>query len=155
MVQYDWYETARYLSRQLGGPFLSGRGVVQLRLIDDSTQPPRVLDNGPLVVAVFGNEAYHTDPRARDMVESLRHRLPDAGAREVGFAVADGGTHWVMLVGADAADYRTEAGRALQKLLLEGFLEDTLWTAWRGAYGFLPEGSYAPAPAGQPSGVSL
>jgi hypothetical protein len=155
MGQYDWYETARYLARQLGGPFLSGRGVVQLRLIDDSTQPPRVLDNGPLVVAVFGNEAYHTDPRARAMVENFRHCLPDAGAREVGFALGDGGAHWVMLVGVEPADYRTEAGKTLQKLLLEGFLEDTLCMAWRGSYGFLPDGAYASAPAEQPSCKSI
>jgi hypothetical protein len=153
MVQYDWNETARYLSRQLGGPFLSGRGVVQLRLVDDSSQPPRLLDDGPLVVAVFGNENYPADPRAREMVAVLRHALADVGAQEAGFAVGDSGSSWVMLVGTDGPRYRTEAGQALQKLLLEGFLEDTLWAAWRGAYGFLPEDAYQGA--GRHSGMTV
>jgi hypothetical protein len=155
MVHYDWHETARYLARQLGGPFLSGRGVVQLRLIDDSSHPARTLDDVPLVVAVFGNETYYADPRARDMVERLRRQLSEDTGQELGFAVSDDGSSWVMLVGADGRRYTTAAGRALQKLLLEGFLEDAVWSAWRGAYGFLAEGTSAAAPAGQPSGMMI
>jgi len=155
MVQYDWKETARYLARQLGGPFLSGRGVVQLRLIDDSTHPPRALEDGPLVVAVFGNEGYHADPRAREMVERVRQSLSESLAVELGFAVSDSGANWVLLVGADGDRYQTAAGKTLQKLLLEGFLEDCVWAAWRAAYGFLPEHAYAMDRSGQPSGLAV
>ena len=80
MIHYDWKETARYLARQLGGPALSGRGVVQLRLIDDSSQPPRAVEDGPLVVAVFGHDTYYADSQAKDMVDRVRGSLGEMQA---------------------------------------------------------------------------
>src|SRR4051794_6017137 len=121
MIQYDWKETARYLARQLGGPALSGRGVVQLRLIDDSRQPPREMEDSPLVVAVFGHDTYHADSRAREMVDRVRRHLREMEATELGFAVSDDGSSWVLLVGADGSRYQTAAGKEMQKLMLEGF----------------------------------
>src|SRR5436309_400381 len=138
MTRYDWNETARCLSRQVGdGQFVSGWGVVRLRLVDDSANPPRFLEDGPLVVAVFGSDNYFTDPKAREVVDLVRKRLPDAGADELGFAVHDDGSSWVLLAGADGSLYHTPAGKTLQKLLLEAFLDDVVWTAWRGVYGAL------------------
>jgi hypothetical protein len=136
MTRYDWNETARCLARQVGsGQFVSGWGVVRLRLVDDSTDPPRFLEDGPLVMAVFGNDSYHTDAKARAVVERVRRRLPDAGAEEMGFAVNADGSSWVLLAGTDGGRYRTAMGKALQKLLLEAFLDDVVWAAWRDIHG--------------------
>ncbi len=135
-TRYDWNETARCLARQVGsGQFVSGWGVVRLRLVDDSTYPPRFLDDGPLVVAVFGSDNFYTDAKAREVVQQVRRRLPEAGAAEMGFAVNADGSSWVLLAGADGGRYRTAAGKSLQKLLLEGFLDDVVWSAWRSVYG--------------------
>ena len=136
MTRYDWNETARCLARQVGsGQFVSGWGVVRLRLVDDSTVPPRFLEDGPLVVAVFGNDSYYSDPKAREIIERVRQRLPDAGAEEMGFAVNNNGSSWVLLAGTDGGRYQTQMGKALQKLLLEAFLDDVVWMAWRDVYG--------------------
>jgi hypothetical protein len=136
ITRYDWNETARCLARQVGsGQFVSGWGVVRLRLVDDSTTPPRFLDDGPLVVAVFGSDNFYTEPRARAVVQQVRRRLPDAGATEMGFAVHTHGASWVLLAGTDASRYRTVMGKTLQKLLLEAFLDDVIWSAWRSVYG--------------------
>ncbi len=136
MTRYDWNETARCLARQVGsGQFVTGWGVVRLRLVDDSTNPPTFLENGPVVVAVFGSDNYYTDAQARTVVERVRHRLADAGAEEMGFASNDRGSSWVLLVGTDGSRYHTAAGKTLQKLLLEAFLDDVVWTAWRDVYG--------------------
>ena len=136
MTRYDWNETARCLARQVGsGQFVSGWGVVRLRLVDDSTTPPRFLDDGPLVVAVFGNDSYYADAKARDIVERVRHRLGDTGAEEMGFAVNEEGSSWVLLAGTDSSRYQTKMGKSLQKLLLEAFLDDVVWAAWREVYG--------------------
>jgi hypothetical protein len=135
-TRYDWNETARCLARQVGsGQFVSGWGVVRLRLVDDSTSPPRFLDDGPLVVAVFGSDRFHTDPRARAVIEQVRRRLPEAGAAEMGFAVNHDGASWVLLAGTESSLYQTVMGRTFQKLLLEGFLDDAVWSAWRSVYG--------------------
>src|SRR5262245_26020670 len=136
MTRYDWNETARCLARQVGsGQLAVGWGVVRLRLVDDSTYPPRFLEDGPLVVAVFGNDNYYHDPKARAVVERVRRRLPDAGAEEMGFAVSNDGSTWVLLVGTEGGHYRTQMGKTLQKLLLEAFLDDVVWEAWREIYG--------------------
>jgi hypothetical protein len=136
MTRYDWNETARCLARQVGnGQLVAGWGVVRLRLVDDSTDPPRFLEDGPLVVAVFGSDHYYTDPKARAVVERVRRRLPDSGAEEMGFAVNDRGSSWVLLAGTDGGLYQTQAGKMLQKLLLEAFLDDVVWQAWRDIYG--------------------
>jgi hypothetical protein len=136
MIQYDWNETARHLSHQVGGGhFVSGWGVVRLRLVDDSTNPPNFLEDGPVVVAVFGSDNYYTDPKAREVVERVRRHLPETGAEEMGFAVNEEGCSWVLLVGTDGGRYQTPAGKAFQKLLMEAFLDDVVWTAWRDVYG--------------------
>jgi hypothetical protein len=136
MIPYDWNETARCLARQVGsGHLVSGWGVVRLRLVDDSTDPPNFLEDGPLVVAVFGNDNYYTDSKAREVVERVRRHLPDAGADEMGFAVNAEGASWVLLAGADGSRFQTKAGKTMQKLLLEAFLDDVVWTAWRDIYG--------------------
>jgi hypothetical protein len=136
MTHYDWNETARCLARQVGsGHLVSGWGVVRLRLVDDSTDPPNFLDDGPLVVAVFGNDNFYTDPKARAVVEHVRHHLPEAGADELGFSVGDEGSSWVLLAGTDGSRYQTWAGKTMQKLLLEAFLDEVVWTAWRDIYG--------------------
>jgi hypothetical protein len=134
--RYDWNETARSLARQVGsGQFVSGWGVVRLRLVDDSTTPPRFLDDGPVVVAVFGSDHLYANPRAREVVDHVRRHLPDAGVEEIGFAVNHGGSSWVLLAGTDSSRYQTVVGKTFQKLVLEAFLDDVIWSACRAVYG--------------------
>src|SRR5262249_60811346 len=120
MMQYDWNEGARCLARQVGSsPVLSGWGVARLRLVDDSAQPARFLDDVPVVVAVFGSDPFETDPRARQVVQRVRDRLGPAAARELGFGLSEGGAAWGLLAGADGQRYQTDAGKGMQQLLLE------------------------------------
>jgi hypothetical protein len=109
------------------------RGALPLRLVDETTKPPRTVEDGPLVLGVFGNDCYLTDAKARREVELLRQRLKDAEARELGFGVSEDGRTWALLVGVDRNRYQTEAGRGLQRELLKVFLEEAVWHAWQGA----------------------
>jgi hypothetical protein len=151
MLQYDWNEAARCLARQVGSsPLLSGWGVARLRLVDDSAEPVRFLEEVPVVVAIFGSDAYLTDPCARVVVERVRRRLAAADVRELGFGLSDNGSSWVLMAGVDGQRYQTAAGKAMQHLLLEAHLEDVIWEVWRSVYG-LPAG--APDEAANPTGV--
>jgi hypothetical protein len=69
----------------------------------------------PGTCAVFGNDGYADDPRARREVELVRDHLRSAGLDELGFGVCDeDGCTWALLVRAD--DH-------------EG-LFDAVWDAW-------------------------
>jgi hypothetical protein len=134
MTWYDWNETARGLARQVRQfPTTVERGAVPLRLLDESTRPPRFVDDGPLVLGVFGNDAYLADERARHAVAWLRQRLKDTEARELGFGVSDDGQTWALLVGTDKSRYKTAAGQRLQRELLKVFLDEAVWQAWQHA----------------------
>jgi len=134
MNWYDWNETARGLARQVRQCRITvERGAVPLRLVDETTKPPRFIDDGPLVLGVFGNDNYFTDAKARRTVELLRQRLKEGEGRELGFGVSEDGLTWALLVGADRNRYQTAMGRALQRELLKVFLEDALWNAWQRA----------------------
>jgi hypothetical protein len=111
------------------------RGAVPLRLVDESLQPPRPVEDGPLVLGVFGNDNYDADVKARRAVELVRKRLRDSDARELGFGVSEDGQTWALLVGADKSRYQTVTGRLLQRELLKAFLEDAVWNAWQSAGG--------------------
>ena len=72
------------------------------------------------VVAVFGNDGYSQDKRARLEVDLLRQQIADAEMEELGFGVDtlpgdDGGYTWVMVVETDDLE------------LLKG----AVWEAWR------------------------
>src|SRR5438445_329946 len=134
MNWYDWNETAKGLARQVRQSRTAvERGAVPLRLVDESTRPPRFIEDGPLVLGVFGNDGYVTDTKSRRQVEYLRQRLADVEAHELGFGISEDGRTWALLVGAERDRYHTVVGKALQRELLRGFLEDAVWSAWHQA----------------------
>ena len=136
MNWYDWNETAKGLATQVRKSQITvERGAVPLRLVDESARPPRFIDDGPLVLGVFGNDNYLADRKARLEVELLRQRLKETEARELGFGMSEDGLTWALLVGADRNRYKTTPGRALQRELLKVFLEDAVWHAWSSADG--------------------
>ncbi len=136
MNWYDWNETAKGLAIQVRKSQITvERGAVPLRLVDESARPPRFVEDGPLVLGVFGNDNYLADRKARQEVELLRQRLKETEARELGFGMSEDGLTWALLVGADRNRYKTAPGRALQRELLKVFLEDAVWHAWSSADG--------------------
>jgi hypothetical protein len=139
MNWYDWNETAKGLATQVRKSQITvERGAVPLRLVDESARPPRFIEDGPLVLGVFGNDNYLADRKARREVELLRQRLKETEARELGFGMSEDGLTWALLVGADRNRYKTGPGRALQRELLKVFLEDAVWHAWTSADGRCP-----------------
>jgi hypothetical protein len=134
MNWYDWNETAKGLAHQMRQrPITVERGAVPLRLVDETLKPPRPVEDGPLVLGVFGNDNYVADLKARRAVELVRQRLKDGEARELGFGISEDGQTWALLVGADKNRYQTATGRLLQRELLKVFLEDALANAWQRA----------------------
>ena len=85
------------------------RGAVPVRLIDDTTGPVRVIEEGA-VLGIFGNDNYIAEAKARREVELTRGRLRDFGAEEVGFGLSQDGYTWALLVRGDDRRYSTETG---------------------------------------------
>jgi hypothetical protein len=108
------------------------RGAVPVRLVDDTTGPIRVIEEGA-VLGIFGNDNYIAEAKARREVELTRCRLRDFGAEEVGFGLSQDGYTWALLVRCDDRLYKTEAGKALQRELLKIALEEAVGRAWREA----------------------
>jgi hypothetical protein len=136
-TQYSWTETANGLAQQVHTSYsFVERGVVPLRLVDDSVQPPRLVDDAQLVVGVFGNDNYLGDDKTRKEVEHVRtqlRHLPDI--TEIGFGLSTDGQTWALLVATDKDRYHTKAGQVFQKELLKAALEQVVWSAWRNAAG--------------------
>jgi hypothetical protein len=140
-TQYSWSETANGLARQVRAScaFIK-RGVVPLRFVDDSEQPPRLVDDAPLVVGVFGNDNYRDDPKTRREVELVRQRLRDLPeVVEMGFGLSQDGQTWAMLVATDKDRYHTQAGQVFQKEMLKAALEMVVWNSWRQVSGLPPD----------------
>lgn len=136
-TQYSWTETASGLAQQVRTSYaFVKRGVVPLRFVDDSNQPPRFVEDAPLVIGVFGNDNYLWDEKTRKEVELVRERLRDvAEATEMGFGLSEDGQSWAMLVAADRDRFGTKAGQTFQKELLKAALESIVWNAWRNVSG--------------------
>jgi hypothetical protein len=136
-TQYSWTETANGLAQQVRTSYsFVKRGVVPLRFVDDSNQPPRFVDDAPLVIGVFGNDNYLWDDKTRKEVEVVRQRLRDvADATEMGFGLSQDGQTWALLVATDRDRYQTGAGQMFQKELLKAALENIVWNAWRNVSG--------------------
>ncbi len=132
MTRNDWNETAQGLARHVRERFsFVPRGAVPLRFIDDSAGPAHFLDDGPLVVGIFGNDNYLADLKARRVVTLVRQRLREAAVEELGFGLSHDGAAWALLAGADSRRYHTAAGKTFQRELLKIFLEDLVWKAWQ------------------------
>jgi hypothetical protein len=156
MNVYDWNETAKGLARQMRQCRITvERGAVPLRLVDETTRPPRFVEDGPIVLGVFGNDNYRTDATARRAVELLRQRLRETDARELGFGVSEDGLTWALLVGAERTRYQTAPGRALQRELLKCFLEEAVWNAWQHAAAITAAARAASANPALPQGSAL
>jgi hypothetical protein len=156
MNWYDWNETARGLARQVRQCAITvERGAVPLRLVDETARPPRFIDDGPLVLGVFGKDNYLTDARTRRAVELLRQRIKMGEGRELGFGVSEDGLTWALLVGADRNRYKTAPGRALQRELLKIFLEEALTCAWQNAAEEPSAAAPSTSDSGQHQGLAL
>ena len=136
-TQYSWTETANGLAQQVRKSYsFVKRGVVPLRFVDDSCQPPHFVDDAPLVVGVFGNDNFLWDENTRKEVELVRGRLRDlAEVTEMGFGLSDDGKTWAMLVATDKDRYHTRPGQVFQKEMLKACLEQIVWNSWRQVSG--------------------
>jgi hypothetical protein len=107
------------------------RGAVPVRLMEEEPSAGMLLEDGTVVVGVFGNDNYLADFRVRREVELIRQRLRDAFAEEVGFGLSQDGYSWALLVRVDGGRYHTAVGKAFQKELLRAFLDDAVQNAWQ------------------------
>src|SRR5438105_14836299 len=112
MMPKNWNEVASNLALHARRNFFFlPRGAVPVRLMEDDVVTGRVIDDGNVVIGIFGNDNYLSDTRARREVELVRARIGDAGAQEVGFGLSPDGFSWAILVRADGQRYQTEIGR--------------------------------------------
>jgi len=102
-----------------------------VRLMEEEPSAGQFLEDGTVVVGVFGNDNYLADFRVRREVELIRQRLADALAEEVGFGLSQDGYSWALLVRADGGRYQTAIGKSFQKELLRAFLDDAVQNAWQ------------------------
>jgi len=109
------------------------RGVVPVRVVDETRIPARRADEDPAIVGVFGNDNYLCDERARREVEFVRQHLREAEAHELGFGVSQDGYTWAILVQANSREYQTEVGKKFQREMLRAMLDDIVAQAWRAA----------------------
>ncbi len=136
MTPKNWNEVASNLALHARCKFFFlPRGAVPVRLMEDDVVTGRIVEDGTVVIGVFGNDNYLSDGRVRTEVDLVRERLRDAGAEEVGFGLSPDGFSWALLVRADGQRYQTAIGRAFQKELLKAFLDDAVEGAWQNACG--------------------
>jgi hypothetical protein len=107
------------------------RGRPRAALLEEAPTAGRFLEEGNVIVGVFGNDNYLADFRVRREVELIRQRLRDAFAEEVGFGLSQDGYSWALLVRVDGGRYQTAVGKAFQKELLRAFLDDAVQNAWQ------------------------
>jgi hypothetical protein len=88
----------------------------------------------PGVVAIFGNDSYNGDGRAKQEVAYVREHLADAGVTELGFGTdAEFGEDWVLLVRVPGPEAATPAGSRFQRTLVSERLSDLAWDGWDAA----------------------
>jgi hypothetical protein len=105
------------------------RGALLIRCTDD--------DN--TVAAVFGNDNYRADYKARCEVAMVRQHLREAKLEELGFGLSQDGHSWTLLVRTDGSQFKTEVGRRFQVELLKVYLDDLVWRSWWTACGVAPD----------------
>jgi hypothetical protein len=91
--------------------------------------------DGTVVAAIYANDNYTGNPLVRKEIELVRQHLKTAGVRESAFGVSFDGKSWALLVQSENPRHKTVVGRAFRTEMLRGFLEETVWAAWRTANG--------------------
>ena len=140
MTPVKWNEVATNLATHARHNFFFlPRGAVPVRLVEDDLATGRVLQEGNVIIGVFGNDNYLSDSRARQEVELIRVRLKETIAQEVGFGLSPDGYSWALIVTADTQKYGTAVGKAFHRELLKSSLEDAVEQAWRKVAGIEAE----------------
>jgi hypothetical protein len=95
----------------------------------------RCVSDGTVIAAVYGNDNYLTDSKARREVELVRGRLGQGQVQELGFGLSPDGSSWALLVRTDSNRFHTAAGKAFHTEMVRIFLEDAVEGAWSNACG--------------------
>jgi hypothetical protein len=112
------------------------RGALLIRCIaDDST-----------IAAVFGNDNYGFDSKARREVAIVRQQLRDAHLEEIAFGLSHDGHTWTLLVRGNGDAFQTEIARRFQLEMLKVFLDDLVWRSWWEVCGVAPDSPERLAP---------
>jgi hypothetical protein len=104
------------------------RGALMIRCVAD----------GSLVAAVFGNDGYIANDKARREVDLVRVWLREGLVEELGFGLTPDGTSWALLVRADNSRFQTALGKAFHTEMFKAYLDDTVQAAWESACGAAP-----------------
>jgi hypothetical protein len=135
-TQYSWTEAAKEVAQQLRSNFgFIHRGVLPVRLVDDSTVPPSFVVDAPMVLGIFGNDVFMWDDKTCQEIELIRKGIAETEGTEKAFGLSANGQTWVFLVAIDRERYQTGVGRTFQKELLKLSLQDIVANAGRQVRG--------------------
>lgn len=98
------------------------------------------------IAAVFGNDNYRIDGKARREVAMVRQHLREADLQELGFGLSQDGHSWTLLVRGKDDAYETEIGQRFQTEMLKVYLDDVVWRSWWTACGVAPDSPERLAP---------
>jgi hypothetical protein len=106
----------------------------------------RCSDDNHVLAAIFGNDNYCVDEKARREVAIVRKSLHDAHLEELGFGLSHDGHSWTLLVRTDNDGFQTEVGRRFRVEMLKVHLDDIVWRSWWTACGVAPDSPQRLAP---------
>ena len=99
----------------------------------------RCTGNHETLAAVFGNDNYRADLKARHEVAMVREYLLEAQLQELGFGLSQDGHSWTLLVRTNSSRYQTDVGKQFEVEMLKVYLDDVVWRAWWTACGVPPD----------------
>jgi hypothetical protein len=111
----------------------------RMQPVDRGALLVRCTGNQETLAAVFGNDNYRADFKARREVAMVRQCLREAHLQELGFGLSQDGHSWTLLVRTNGSRYQTDLGKQFEVEMLKVYLDDVVWRSWWTACGVPPD----------------
>jgi hypothetical protein len=95
----------------------------------------RMMGENTVIGGIFGNANYLASEKARQEVGVLRQRLKTAGVEILQFGLSLDGYSWALLVRVNDNRFQTESGKAMQRELIKGLIDQVVEEVYRELYG--------------------
>jgi hypothetical protein len=82
------------------------------------------VDNESLVIALFGNDGYQTNPAVQKEIDRFRSDIVETGNEELGFGLSPDGLAWAIVIKPDLDRNQTVPARIFQMEMLKSSIED-------------------------------